>query len=302
MATNYAKKALIFAKPFAPLGGKAILGALGVERSESLTRPPGLDTLSSESGKLSLSGPKDNSAEPLVKHTVAERLRCEIAGGTLRPGMRIVEGTWSRRFGVAQGSIREAINMLAHDGFVTKAAGRSARVVSFSEQDVLQLFELRGVLEGLAARLLAKRAAEVGPVEDALGRMRQALRDGRAEEMLDADLSFHVELCRLSGNPHLFEQARKLLVPMFAFARIRVLSSGQGASVWGKDLEAHQRIVDLVKEGQGDIAEQYVRHAISRFGQSAYDNWEKKQGPPKPKRSRTPGGSRAADELAPTLR
>lgn len=247
-----------------------------------------------------MTGPNPNSVEPLVKHTVAERLRAEIASGILRPGMRIVEGTWARRFGVAQGSIREAINMLAQDGFVTKAAGRSARVVSLSEQDVLHIFELRGALEGLAARLLAQRAAAVGPVEDALGRMRQALRDGRAEDMLDADLSFHLELCRLSGNPHLFEQARKLLVPMFAFARIRVLSSGQDASVWGRDLEAHQRILDLIKEGQGEVAEQYVRHAISRFGQGAYDNWEKKQTPGKPKRSRTVAEQQQAEDgLAP---
>lgn len=77
--------------------------------------------------------------------------------------MRIVEGTWARKFGVAQGSIREAINMLAQDGFVTKAAGRSARVVSFSEHDVLQIFEVRGVLEGLAARLAAQRACDVKP-------------------------------------------------------------------------------------------------------------------------------------------
>lgn len=221
-------------------------------------------------------GPTENPGEPLVKHTVADRLRSEIAGGTLRPGMRIVEGTWARKFGVAQGSIREAINLLAQDGFVTKAAGRSARVVSLSEQDVLHIFELRGVLEGLAARLLAERAALTGPLEDAVERMRRAFRDNRPEDMLDADLSFHLELCRLSGNSHLLEHARRILVPLFAFARIRVLSSGQDATVWGKDLESHQRIVDLVKEGPGEIAERYVRHAIARYGQDAYDNWEKK--------------------------
>jgi len=220
-----------------------------------------------------LDGAAENS---LVKHAVANRLRGEIAGGTLRPGMRIVEGTWARRFGVAQGSIREAINQLAQDGFVTKEAGRSARVVSLSEQDVLQIYELRGAVEGLAARLLTQRGGDIGFLEDALHRMRQAFSDDRPEDMLDGDLSFHLELCRLSGNSHLFEYARKLLVPLFAFARIRVLTSGQDASVWGKDLESHQRIIDLVKDGQGEIAEQYVRHAMFRFAQNAYDNWEKK--------------------------
>lgn len=225
---------------------------------------------------MALSLPTGPSAEPLVKHTVADCLRKEIASGNLRPGARIVEGTWARKFGVAQGSIREAINLLAQDGFVTKAAGRSARVVNLSEENVARLFELRATLEGLAARLITQRSADVGPVEEALNSMRQALRNDRPDDMLDADLKFHLELCRLSGNSYLLEHARKILLPLFAFARIRVLSSGQDASVWGKDIEAHQRIVDLIKEGQADVAEQFARHAISRFGQSAYYDWEKK--------------------------
>lgn len=235
---------------------------------------------------MSLPFPTGSSAEPLVKHTVANCLRKEIASGGLRPGARIVEGTWARKFGVAQGSIREAINLLAQDGFVTKAAGRSARVVNLSEENVVKLFELRAALEGLAARLIAERAGDVGPVEDALAMMRQALKNERPEDMLDADLKFHLELCQLSGNSYLLEHARKIILPLFAFARIRVLSSGQDASVWSKDIEAHQRIVDLIKEGQADVAEQYVRHAISRFGQSAYNNWEKKPAPANIGRSR----------------
>jgi DNA-binding GntR family transcriptional regulator len=46
--------------------------------------------------------------------------------------------------------------------------------------------------------------------------------------------------------------------------------------VWSKDFEAHQRIVDLVKEGQGEVAEAYVQRLMGRFALTAYDNWEKK--------------------------
>jgi DNA-binding GntR family transcriptional regulator len=243
--------------------------------------------------------PPNGTAEPLVKHTIADRLRSEIASGALRPGIRIVEGTWARKFGVAQGSIREAINMLAQDGFVTKAAGRSARVVSFSEHDVLQIFEVRGVLEGLAARLAAQRACDVKPLQQGLEMMRHALATNRPDEMIDGDLKFHLELCRLPGNTCLFEHAKKVLVPMFAFARIRVLSSGQNAAVWEKDLEAHQRIIDLVKEGQGEVAEQYVHHATARFGKNAYDNWEKKSAPSDSvRRKRSRSGKEVAVEPA----
>ena len=79
------------------------------------------------------------NVEGLLKHNLANLLRTEITNGALKPNERIVEGKWSRKFSVAQGSIREAINILALEGFVTKVSGRSARVVHFSEQDVLQL-------------------------------------------------------------------------------------------------------------------------------------------------------------------
>lgn len=221
-----------------------------------------------------------NPAETLVKHAVAERLRQEIACGRLQPGMRIIEGVWGNHFGVAQASIREGIHLLAQDGFVTKVAGRSARVVNFSEQDVFGIYELRGVLEGLAARLATQKAADISDLEDALDTMRTALKENRPEGVLDGDLKFHLELCRSSGNMYVVKHVRKILLPLFAFARIRILSSGQDASAWGKDLEAHQRIIDLIQEGQADITEQYVRHAMSRFAQNAYRTWEKKQETP----------------------
>ena len=63
------------------------------------------------------------AAVGLVKNNLAEELRKEILSGSLKPGMRIVEGKWASKFGVAQGSIREAINILAQAGFVEQSAG-----------------------------------------------------------------------------------------------------------------------------------------------------------------------------------
>ena len=214
--------------------------------------------------------------EPLVKHTLAEQLRAEIVGGALKPGTRIVEGFWGRKFGVAQGSIREAINILAREGFVTKDSGRSARVVSLTEEDVLRLYELRGALEGLAGRLAAERRVDTTGLQNAVKMMRSAAKKNQAPELLDADLSFHLELCELSGNPYLIEYARKILLPFFAFVRMRVVASGQVTTPWDQELEAHQRIHDLVHDGEGRIAEQYIHQAMAKFSSTAYDQWEKK--------------------------
>jgi DNA-binding GntR family transcriptional regulator len=216
------------------------------------------------------------TTDGLVKHNLAELLLAEIVKGSLPPGVRIVEGKWARQFGVAQGSIREAINILAQDGFVTKESGRSARVIHFSEKDVAQLYELRGAVEGIAARLAAAARPDFSPLQSAVSGMREAARRKAPEKVLDHDLQFHLELCRASGNPYILEHGRKILLPFFAFARMRIMASGQNASVWNKDLEAHQRIIDLIREGEGEVAEQYVKKAMARFAQTAYDNWEKR--------------------------
>ena len=63
--------------------------------------------------------PSSLLTDGLVKNTLAERLLDEIMNGKLRPGARIIEGKWAQQFGVAQGTIREAINILAQEGFVT---------------------------------------------------------------------------------------------------------------------------------------------------------------------------------------
>ncbi len=209
-----------------------------------------------------------------VKHDLADRLRTEIINGSLPRGVRIVEGKWAQKFGVAQGSIREAINILALEGFVNKESGRSARVVQLTEKDVAQLYELRGALEGLAARLAVEMRPDLSKIQAAVDSMRRAANEGNCETLLQHDLQFHIELCELSGNPFIVEQSRRLLVPFFAFVRMRVAASGQTTSPWDKDLEAHQRIIDLVREAEGEVAEQYVKKAMARFAKTAYDNWE----------------------------
>jgi DNA-binding GntR family transcriptional regulator len=216
------------------------------------------------------------NVEPLLKHSLADRLRTEIANGALAPGGRIVEGLWATRFGVAQASIREAINILAQEGFVTKQSGRSARVVDLSHRDVTRLYQLRGALEGLAASLAAAINPDLSPLQFAVDGMRAAAAAGHREALLDCDLQFHLQLCSAADSPVLLEHARRVLLPFFAFARMRVAASQQETSLWSKDLEAHQRIIDLIKEGEGEIARQYVNRAMERFAKTAHENWEKR--------------------------
>jgi DNA-binding GntR family transcriptional regulator len=213
----------------------------------------------------------------LIKNQLSDQLRAEILNGSLKPGERIVEGKWAAKFGVAQASIREAINILAQAGFVTKAPGRSARVIYLSETDVAHIYELRGAIEGLAARLAAQSRQDVNGLQATMDAMRESSRTDDRERLIDCDLLYHLALCELSHNPFLIEHARRILIPLFAFVRMRVSASGQSTAAWEKDLEAHQRIIDLVREDEGEVAEQYVRRAMGRFAKTAYDYWEKRE-------------------------
>lgn len=217
--------------------------------------------------------PSALASDGLVKKTLAERLLTEIMNGSLLPGQRIIEVRWAERFGVAQGTIREAINLLVRDGFVTKQGGRSARVINLTEKDVVQLYQMRSAIEGLAANLAAQTQPDLSNLQSIVDGMRRAAKAKSAPNMLDWDLKFHLELCNLSGNKHLVDYAQRILTPFFAFVRLRMIAGGRGTSVWDKDLESHQRIVDLLREGDGEMAEQYVKKAMVRFAKTAYDNW-----------------------------
>src|SRR6267142_5537449 len=97
----------------------------------------------------------DGNALPssgLLKESLAAQLREAILSGKLAPGEKIIERRWAREFGAAQVSVREALNILIAEGFVTKGHGRSARVLRLTDSAIIHTYQVRGALEGLAAR------------------------------------------------------------------------------------------------------------------------------------------------------
>jgi DNA-binding GntR family transcriptional regulator len=106
--------------------------------------------------------------------------------------------------------------------------------------------------------------------------MRRSSQRDDVAALLDANLAFHLELCGLSENAYLIECACRLLLPFFAFVRIKAIASGQSASLWAKDFGAYRRIIELVREREGEIVEQYIQKVMARIAATAYDSWEKK--------------------------
>ena len=133
----------------------------------------------------------------------AHQLRDDILSGRLHPGAKIVEEDLCATLGISRGPVREALRLLTQQGLVEHLPRRGARVVEWSTSDVVQLFELRGVLERHAVEVsfpLGDPVTELGPAREALGVMRAA-RGGLERD--DAHRAFHAAVVGLAANRQL---------------------------------------------------------------------------------------------------
>jgi len=209
----------------------------------------------------------------LLKENLATQLREAILAGRILPGEKIIEGRWARQFGVAQVSIREALNILTTEGFVTKGHGRSARVLKLGDSDIIQIYHLRGALEGLAARLIVEQKLPLDDLEAALAEMKDAVHKNDLRKVVDRVQQFHLCLLEKAANPFLLENGRRVIIPLYAFTRIRALAKNLDASPWGLQLQNHRMIVDAIRMGNPSVAEQVVIHVINLFLESALQVW-----------------------------
>src|SRR5690606_6881952 len=111
---------------------------------------------------------KINEAATHGRRAVIE-LREKIINGELPGGMRLFEVTLAGTLQISRTPVREALSRLAEEGLLDRLPNGGFVVRRFGYADVVDSIELRGVLEGTAARL----AAERGAPPDALGRMRE---------------------------------------------------------------------------------------------------------------------------------
>lgn len=89
------------------------------------------------------------------------RLLDEIRSGTLAPGARLREIELAERLGISRTPVREAIRQLESDGLVTHLPRQGATIRSLDHAEVVELYEMRAVLEGTAARLAARAASDI---------------------------------------------------------------------------------------------------------------------------------------------
>jgi DNA-binding GntR family transcriptional regulator len=203
------------------------------------------------------------ATESLIDRTYQQMLAA-IADGTLLPGQRIRQAELAETLGISRQPVSHALHLLKRQGLVEEFGRKGLRVVPLDPLRVMQLYQVREVVDGLAARLAAGRTADRA-VADGL---RQLLDDGARFDaatpipvLVRADTEFHRGLYRLSGNPAIEEMTGPLW-PHLMRSMARVLRAPDyAARVWRVE---HPAILRHVLNGDPAKAEAAARdHAAT---------------------------------------
>jgi DNA-binding GntR family transcriptional regulator len=203
-----------------------------------------------------------------LSKVVAEQIRGQILSGKLRPGERLVEDRLSAELGVSRVPVREALLGLSVEGLVNLEPRRGASVVEISPETVAELVEVRALLEGLNARLAARRhdPAIVAELGDALRRGNAAADSGSAEELAQLNAEFHDLLAVASRNTVLSGIMRSLR------ERTSLAFAINGQSRARQDWKEHAGVLAAVIDGDADLAEllatRHVQNAAAAFAKS----------------------------------
>lgn len=188
-----------------------------------------------------------------------------IVRGEFPPGSSISEAEIATRFGVSRAPAREALLRLSEKGLVTRTPHIGARVIEFSRDDLVELFEMREALEGMACRLAAERIsdAELSHLEAALESHSAApdLASGKSYFQRGGDEDFHFGIARASGNVRL---ERHLCDDLYHLLRIYRFRSSTHSGRAKQALAEHRAILAALKSRDPHKAEAAMRHHIQQ--------------------------------------
>jgi DNA-binding GntR family transcriptional regulator len=199
-------------------------------------------------------------AVPDLSEQVYARLLNAICSGELAAGARLTQEELAASLHVSRQPVLQALRLLKRDG-VAIDAGRRGLVVAPVEPELIgQIYEVRAVLDGLAAR----RAAAAGAKLDAkiVARGREAAGSGRIALMIETDAAFHRLVYAASGNPLIAESTR----PHWHHIQRAMGATVQVAGAPGRVWDEHQGILEAINAGDAASAERLAREHCEAAG------------------------------------
>lgn len=145
-----------------------------------------------------------DDGETLSEH-VFRKIQSAIVSGEIAPGSKISEPELARTYGISRGPLREAIHRLEGLRLLVRVPHVGARVVSLGHAELIELYEIRESLEGMACRLAAERMsqAEIDELRRVLDTHErdEAFQAGRGYYQQEGDYDFHYRIIQAAATP-----------------------------------------------------------------------------------------------------
>ncbi len=203
---------------------------------------------------------------------VAVTLREMFLNGDLIPGQRLIETELAEQLEVSRGPVRDALKLLQDEGIVRIEPRKGTFVTKLCYEDLYDLYLLRGVIEGLGARLLAERGSpeQITQLETCLNDLMASKNDLKKFGQLD--LQFHEMLCKLTGHKWLYRQWMSMKTYIWLFIQASQALDWPGSQ---EMVDSHTEIFQAIRCGLPVLAEQAVKRHSIMSGEEIRLFWER---------------------------
>lgn len=198
------------------------------------------------------------SARESVRQLLLER----ILDGTYKPGDRLLEVQIASEFETSLSPVREALRDLEGLGVVESQSYKGTRVREITDREIEEAYQIRAVLEDLAAQLAApKLKNNVAALEEHVAAFKKAARDHDFDKYSEHDMAFHRLIVQAAENQMLFSIWESVVLERrFRLTLVRI-----GEDELASFADAHVPILDALREGDGKKASKLARNLICTY-------------------------------------
>ncbi|MET8784023.1 GntR family transcriptional regulator [Streptomyces sp. NPDC004589] len=196
-----------------------------------------------------------------------DHVRAAILDGSLTPGSRVTVRPLTERLGLSPTPIKTALAALEREGFLIAVPHRGYFVPEAGTDDLLELYELREAVDGLAAR----RTAVASDHDQIATQLRQLLAEQRAaieannlNRYGELDLEFHRLIWEGSGSRRLIPIAENLIAQVRLGNRLSARAPGRLSVA----VDEHEAILEAIGKGDPRAAERHIRRHVREAGQA----------------------------------
>jgi DNA-binding GntR family transcriptional regulator len=195
-----------------------------------------------------------------ASEVAAELIRAAVLDGRLEPGVRLKEEDLARELGISRTPVREALLVLQTEGLIEGLPNRGSVVRSHSTDDLLDMYEMRALLEGYACRRAATRISEADleRLKESLVRFSRVRRKNDLQELVRENMVFHNTILDAAGSERLTRMVRTVIEMPLVYRSYIWYSKDQVAI----SEHYHGRLVAALEARDGDRAELIMKEHV----------------------------------------